>query len=52
MIGGTLTAIFDKADLDNNVPEGDAVALTLSADLLNRGEQQRFTSTTPVRVVK
>ncbi|MDP9793104.1 glucose dehydrogenase/plastocyanin [Catenuloplanes nepalensis] len=52
VIGGTLTAIFDKADLDNNVPEGDAVALTLSADLLNRGEQQRFTSTTPVRVVK
>ncbi len=52
VIGGTLFATFDKADLDNNVPGTDTAPLTISADLLNRGNQQRFTSTALLHVVK
>ena len=44
--------VFDKADLDNNVPEGDAVPLTLAANFLHDGDQQQLTSTATVRVVK
>ena len=51
-VGRTLIVTFDKADLDNNVPDGDAVPLTLSATLLNGGKQKQVTSTATVRVVK
>jgi len=52
VIGRTLTVVFAKADLDNNVPEGDAVPLTLVANFLHNGDQQQFTSTATVQVVK
>jgi outer membrane protein assembly factor BamB len=51
-IGRTLIVMFDKADLDNNVPEGDAVPLTLVANFLHDGEQKQLTSTATVRIVK
>jgi quinohemoprotein ethanol dehydrogenase len=50
--GRTLFVVFDKADLDNNVPEGDAVPLTLVADFLLDGKQQQLTSTATVRIRK
>jgi quinohemoprotein ethanol dehydrogenase len=43
---------FDKADLDNNVPEGDAVPLTLVANLLHDGVQMQLTSTATPQIVK
>jgi quinohemoprotein ethanol dehydrogenase len=52
VIGRTLTVVFSKADLDNNLPEGDAVPLTLVANFLHNGDQQQLTSTATVRVVK
>jgi quinohemoprotein ethanol dehydrogenase len=51
-IGRTLIVVFDKADLDNNVPEGDAVSLTAVANFLHDGEQKQLTSTATVRIVK
>ena len=42
---------FDKADLDNNVPEGEA-SLTLEANFLNEGVQKRLSSTATVTVVE
>ena len=51
-IGRTLIVMFDKADLDNNVPEGDAVPLTLVANFQHNGEQKQLTSTATVRIVK
>jgi hypothetical protein len=44
--------VFGKADLDNNLPEGDAVPLTLVANFQHNADQQQFTSTATVRVVK
>jgi glucose dehydrogenase len=52
VIGRTLTVVFTKARLDNNVPEGDAVPLTVVANVRHKGDQQQFTSTATVRVVK
>jgi plastocyanin len=43
---------FEKADLDNNVPEGADVPLTLVANFLHNGEQKQLTSTARVEVVK
>jgi glucose dehydrogenase/plastocyanin len=51
-IGRTVIVVFDKADLDNNVPEGDAVPLTVVANFLHDGEQKQLTSTATVRIVK
>ncbi|MEU4560561.1 PQQ-binding-like beta-propeller repeat protein [Actinoplanes sp. NPDC023936] len=51
-IGRTLIVTFDKADLDNNVPEGDAVPLTLVANFWSEGDQKQLTSTATVRVRK
>jgi quinohemoprotein ethanol dehydrogenase len=42
---------FGKADLDNNVPEGEAT-LTLVANVLHEGVQKQLTSTTAVTIVK
>ena len=50
--GKTLVATFDKAELDNNIPAGTAVPLTVSGLFLNGGVQKRLTSTANVRVMK
>ncbi|WP_164990387.1 PQQ-binding-like beta-propeller repeat protein [Agromyces albus] len=42
---------FEKADLDNNVPEGE-VTLTLVANVLHEGVQKQLMATTTVTVVK
>ena len=42
---------FDKADLDNNVPEGE-VTLTLRVNVLDTGVQEQLTSTATVTVTK
>jgi glucose dehydrogenase/plastocyanin len=47
-----LIAWFDKAAVDNNVPEGDAVPLTLVANFLHDGVQTQLTSTATPRIVK
>jgi glucose dehydrogenase/plastocyanin len=49
---GLLIATFDKALIDNNMPEGNAVPLTVSANFLHQGVQKKLTSTATVRVVK
>ena len=50
--GNKVIAQFNKADVDNNVPEGDAVSLTLVANFLHNGEQKQLTSTATVNIVK
>ena len=50
--GKTLTVSFDKAELDNNIPAGTAVPLTVSGLFMNGGVQKRLTSTGTVRVIK
>jgi plastocyanin len=50
--GNQLIAAFDKADIDNNVPEGDAVPLTLVANFLHNGVQTQLTSTATPRILK
>ena len=44
--------VVRKADLDNNVPEGDAVPLTLVANFLHDGVQTQLTSTATPKIVK
>ena len=50
--GNKLIVQFDKADIDNNVPEGDAVPLTLVANFLHNGIQEQLTSTATPQIVK
>jgi hypothetical protein len=50
--GKTLTASFNKADLDNNMDAGAAVPLTVSGLFQNGGVQKRLTATANVRVMK
>lgn len=50
--GRQLVAQFRKADIDNNIPEGDAVPLTLMANFIHEGVQKQLTSTVNVQVVK
>jgi outer membrane protein assembly factor BamB len=50
--GNTVIASFNKAELDNNIPAGTAVPLTVSGLFLNNGVQKRLTSTANVRVIK
>jgi glucose dehydrogenase/plastocyanin len=50
--GKMLVAHFNKADIDNNIPEGDAIPLVLTANFINAGVQKQLTSTANVRVVK
>ncbi|CAN5206864.1 hypothetical protein BH11PSE9_BH11PSE9_00340 [soil metagenome] len=52
LTGTTLIATFDKALIDNNVPAGKAVALTVTANFLHQGVQKQLTSTASVQVVK
>jgi quinohemoprotein ethanol dehydrogenase len=50
--GTMLIATFDKAEIDNNIPAGDAVPLVLSANFMNAGVQKQLTSTATVNVLK
>lgn len=50
--GRTLVAEFRKADIDNNVPEGDSVPLAIVADFVHNGVQKRLVSTVSVTVIK
>jgi plastocyanin len=50
--GNKLIAKFDKAEVDNNVPAGDAVPLTLVANFLHDGVQTQLTSTATPAIVK
>lgn len=50
--GRLLVAHFRKSDIDNNIPEGDAVPLVLMANFIHGGEQKQLSSTALVRVVK
>jgi hypothetical protein len=52
MEGRTLVAEFRKADIDNNMPMGDAVPIVLTANFLSGGVQKQLTSTAHVRVIK
>ncbi len=50
--GQTLAIQFNKGDIDNNVPMGDAVPLEVSAHFRQAGAQKQLTSTATVRVIK
>uniref|UniRef100_UPI003989C196 cupredoxin domain-containing protein n=1 Tax=Conyzicola sp. TaxID=1969404 RepID=UPI003989C196 len=43
--------VFDEADIDHNVPEGET-SLTVRLNVLQDGVQKQLTSTAAVRVVK
>jgi plastocyanin len=49
---GMLSAQFRKADIDNNIPQGDSVPLTLMANFIHEGQQKQLTSTALVGVTK
>jgi hypothetical protein len=51
-VGHTLIVLFRKADLDHNVPVGDAVPLTMVANVLHDGVQKQLTSTATPKIVK
>lgn len=50
--GTMLIATFDKAEIDNNVPAGDAVPLVLTANFMDGGVQKQLRSTATVNVMK
>lgn len=50
--GTRLTAAFNKSEIDNNIPAGDAVALKVTAIFLAGGVQKKLEGTARVRVVK
>lgn len=50
--GRTLKITFEKGLIDNNMPAGDEVPLTVSANFMHEGVQKKLTSTTNVRVLK
>jgi hypothetical protein len=50
--GSMLIVTFDKAELDNNMPAGDAVPLVVTANFMNAGVQKQLSSTATVRVMK
>jgi hypothetical protein len=50
--GKHLVAQFNKADIDNNTPEGDSVPLVLNVTVLQNGAQKQLTSTVNVKVTK
>ncbi len=50
--GRTLVLTFDKGLIDNNLPEGSAVPITVTANFMSEGVQRKLTSTANVRVVK
>ena len=50
--GKRLQARFNRADIDNNMPAGDSVPLTFTANFIHNGVQKQLSSTALVRVVK
>jgi hypothetical protein len=50
--GTSLTATFNKADLDNNIPVGDSLPVKVSANFIADGVQKKLEGTATVRVVK
>lgn len=52
LAGTTLLVTFDKSVVDNNIPEGNDVPLTVTANFLHNGVQKKLTSTALVRVMK
>jgi outer membrane protein assembly factor BamB/plastocyanin len=50
--GRKLVAQFNRADIDNNVPAGDAVPLVFTANFISDGVQKQLSSTATVRIVK
>jgi plastocyanin len=50
--GKMLRITFDKALIDNNMPAGDAVPLTVSVNFIHQGVQKKLTSTANARVLK
>jgi quinohemoprotein ethanol dehydrogenase len=50
--GSKLVAQFSKAEIDNNVPAGNAVPLVFSANFISGGVQKQLTSTATVKIVK
>ena len=47
-----LIATFDNALIDNNIPAGNAVPLTVTANFIHSGVQTKLSSTANVRVMK
>jgi plastocyanin len=50
--GKMLKLTFDKGLIDNNVPVGDAVPFTISANFMHEGVQKKLQSTANVQVTK
>lgn len=50
--GSTMLLTFDKGLIDNNIPSGNEVLLTVSANFLHNGVQKKLMSSTSVRVLK
>lgn len=50
--GKTMVVTFDKALIDNNMPAGDGVPLTVTANFMHAGVQKQLSSTATVRVIK
>ena len=50
--GTSLVATFNKADVDNNVPAGASVPLTLTANFISGGVQTQLQAIANVRVLK
>ena len=50
--GSTMLLTFDKGLIDNNIPSGNEVLLTVSANFLHNGVQKKLISSTTVRVLK
>jgi quinohemoprotein ethanol dehydrogenase len=50
--GKMLKLTFDKGLIDNNVPVGDAVPFTISANFMHDGVQKKLQSTANVQVTK
>ena len=50
--GTTLTVVFNKAEIDNNLPVGDDVAVTITANFFDKGVQKKLAGTAKVKIVK
>ncbi|MCC7186052.1 MAG: PQQ-binding-like beta-propeller repeat protein [Acidobacteria bacterium] len=50
--GTQLSATFNKADIDNNLPAGEAVPVTITATFLSGATQKKLEGVATVRVVK
>jgi len=50
--GATMVVTFKKADIDNNMPAGAGVPLTMTANFINGGVQKKLSSTANVTVFK